>query len=107
MAQARDAPEPVKIGAGHLAGMGRQGLRELRAAMYPESNVAQQPDLGIVGNATPGEVAEARRADEYARDVERFEQEGGSVVADRLQKAEKEADARGVHGRESKGLEKE
>jgi hypothetical protein len=53
----RDSP---KIGAGHAEGMFRQGLRELRGALYPESNIAQQTDYGIVGNSTPGEVAQSR-----------------------------------------------
>jgi hypothetical protein len=66
---ARDAPRR-KIGAGHAAGMARQGLRELRQALYPESNVAQQTDYGIWGVATPGEVAESRRSDVRDKDDE-------------------------------------
>ena len=58
----------AKIGSEHLAAMGRQGLRELRAAMYPNSNVAQQSEYGLYGTMTPGEVAEARRGD--GRDLE-------------------------------------
>ena len=50
-----------KIGAGHAAGMLRQGIRELRGALYPESNVAQPLDLGIYGSATPQEVYDARQ----------------------------------------------
>lgn len=37
----KSEPE-VKIGAGHASAMFRQGLRELRASLYPESNVAQR-----------------------------------------------------------------
>jgi hypothetical protein len=66
---ARDSPTP-KIGAGHASGMFRQGLRELRGAFYPESNVAQQTDYGIWGVATPGEVAESRRDDARGMDEE-------------------------------------
>lgn len=58
----------AKIGSEHLAAMGRQGLRELRAAMYPNSNVAQQPEYGLYGTTTPGEITAARRED--ARDLE-------------------------------------
>ena len=89
-----DAPgNNPKIGAGHLAGMARQGLRELRSAMYDGSNVAQPPDLGIYGNATPGEVADARRPDaiETPDATVRDPPEpsvGGSVLADRLRQAE-------------------
>ncbi|NUQ50119.1 MAG: hypothetical protein HUU27_09415 [Phycisphaerae bacterium] len=36
-----------KIGAGHASAMFRQGLAELRGALYPESNVApdEQPSI--------------------------------------------------------------
>lgn len=51
-----------KIGEGHASAFFRQGLRELRAALYPDSNVAQPPELGLYGTLTPGEIAEARRS---------------------------------------------
>lgn len=57
-----------KIGAGHASAMWRQGLREFRAAFFPESNVAQPAEYGVYGTKTPGEVAQDRRAD--ARDLE-------------------------------------
>lgn len=50
-----------KIGAGHASAFFRQGLRELRGAIYPESNVAQQPEYGLYGTLTPGEIADARQ----------------------------------------------
>ena len=59
----KNDPNP-KIGAGHAAAMARQGLRELRAAFYPGSNVAQSAEYGLYGTRTPGEVAESRRAEE-------------------------------------------
>jgi hypothetical protein len=59
-----------KIGEGHASAMFRQGLRELRGALYPESNVAQPAEYGLYGTKTPGEVAEARRADERDPDEE-------------------------------------
>lgn len=52
-----------KYFAGHAQAMGRQGLSELRAAFYADSNVAQPPGLGIYGTATPSEVADQRNAD--------------------------------------------
>lgn len=52
-------PQP-KIGAGSLSAWIRTGWREIRAALYPESNVAQQPDVGMWGNRTPGEVMQER-----------------------------------------------
>lgn len=92
-----DIPQP-KIGSGHAGAMWRQGLAELRGAFFNESNVAQPTQYGVWGTRTPGEVAEARRAD--ARDPE---EEHGSILADRLQRA----GARDVYGRESRQLEKE
>ena len=52
-----------KIGEGHGGAWMRQGLRELRGALYPQSNVAQAPEYGLYGTMTPGEIAEARRPD--------------------------------------------
>jgi hypothetical protein len=66
MSSASD-PKP-KIGAGHASAMWRQGLRELRSAFYPESNVSQPAEYGVYGTKTPGEVAQDRRSD--ARDLE-------------------------------------
>ena len=54
-----EKPDP-KLGAGHASAMFRQGLAELRAALYPESNVAQPPQGGIYGTLTPGEVMQER-----------------------------------------------
>ena len=79
----------AKIGEGHISAMGRQGIRELRAAMYPESNVAQPAEYGIYGTKTPGEVAEARRPDE--RDLEE-EGQGRSIVDERLEQAKDRGD---------------
>ena len=71
----------AKIGSEHVSAMARQGLRELRAAMYPDSNVAQPAEYGIYGTMTPGEVAESRRGD--GRDLE-DEKPTDSVVESRL-----------------------
>ncbi len=70
-----------KFGDGHAAAMFRMGLAELRAAMYPESNVAQQPEYGTFGTPVPGEIMEARRADEREG-----EQEPKSALAERLER---------------------
>src|SRR5882724_9038226 len=87
--------ESPKIGAGHASAMFRQGLKELRGALYPESNVAQHQEYGLYGTRTPGEVAEARRSDE--RDLE---EEPQSVLADRLERAEQSKDDRGREPKE-------
>ena|SRR5713226_3499429 len=75
-----------KIGDGHASAMFRQGLRELRGALYPGSNVAQNPEFGLYGTLTPGEVAESRRSSDL-----NLEQEGprnDSVLDERLRQAE-------------------
>lgn len=92
-----ETPQP-KIGSGHAGAMWRQGLAELRGAFFNESNVAQPTQYGVWGTRTPGEVAEARRAD--ARDAE---EEKGSILDDCLRRA----GARDVYGRDSRQLEKE
>ncbi len=93
-------PKP-KIGAGHASAMWRQGLRELRAAVYPESNVAQPPEYGAYGTKTPGEVAHDRRSE--ARDPEDEKATGrGSVLESRSRQAE----ARSERSDRGKGMER-
>lgn len=94
-------PTP-KIGAGHLQAMGRLGLAELRAAVFPGSEIAQS-DPGIYGSATQSEVVAQRRDEMQSPAGDR-----SSVIDDRLKEAERQAGAqRGAPGRESPSLEKE
>ena len=59
-------PSP-KFGAGHLEAFGRQGMAEIRNALYPESNVAQRhAEPGIYGTAVPSEVDRQRQAEPVA-----------------------------------------
>jgi len=88
MAKEREDPSP-KIGAGHASAMFRQGIAELRAAVYPGSNVAQPAQYGLYGTKTPGEVAEARKSDERDHD-----EEPRSIVGERVQQAEQARDGR-------------
>lgn len=60
--------ESTKVGTGHAAAMFRQGLSELRAAIYTESNVVQPGQYGLYGTRTPGEVQLSRKAE--SRDIE-------------------------------------
>ena len=53
-----------KIGEGHLKAMLRQGLREVQSAMYTGSNIAREPEPGMFGNPTQGEIAADRRPGE-------------------------------------------
>jgi hypothetical protein len=75
----------AKIGEGSFSAWLRTGLREIRAALYPDSNVAQAPEYGMYGTKTPGEVAEDRRG--TARDLEDEAPKSRSVLADRLNQA--------------------
>jgi hypothetical protein len=79
MAQEDNAP---KIGAGHASAMFRQGLAELRGALYPESNVAQPTVYGIYGTKTPGEVMQEKQGEQRDPD------ETPSILDERLKQAE-------------------
>ena len=100
------ARDPPKIGEGHAAAMLRQGLRELRGAMYTQSNVAQSPEYGLYGTRTPGEVAEARRSD--GPELEE-EPQRESVLDQRLQQLDRNYEVRNRDSKErdSQGLDKE
>jgi hypothetical protein len=50
----------AKIGEGHLAAMGRLGLKELRNALNPSKESVADTEMGLVGTATQGEIANAR-----------------------------------------------
>jgi hypothetical protein len=84
---ARNEPTP-KLGAGHASAMFRQGLAELRAATYPESNVAQPTVYGMAGTKTPGEVMQDKQGD--LRDPD----ERPSILDERLKQVEKGNDGR-------------
>ena len=49
-----------KIGAGHVAAMGRLGLKELRNAANPSRESVADNEIGLYGTQTQGEIAEAR-----------------------------------------------
>lgn len=78
-----------KIGTGHLEAMARLGLRELREAMYTDSNIAQQSEYGLYGTATPGEVSESRRDDGIDQEPQI---DKDSILGSRLQMARERAD---------------
>jgi hypothetical protein len=50
----------AKIGEGHAAAMGRLGLAELRNAFNPSKESVADRDMGLYGQATQGEIANAR-----------------------------------------------
>ncbi|MBX3357350.1 MAG: hypothetical protein KF745_02870 [Phycisphaeraceae bacterium] len=55
-----------KFGAGSLEAMGRQGLKEIRAAIFPESNIARDAEMGTFGTLTHGEVADQKHDERSA-----------------------------------------
>lgn len=67
--------------------MFRQGLSELRATLYTGSNIAQQPEYGLYGHQTPGEIAADRKPDPSPT----LDEEPAQSP---LQQSMKEADAR-------------
>lgn len=73
-----------KIGAGHASAMFRQGLAELRGAMYQQSNVAQPTQFGIYGVATPQEIVQAKQ------DESRDPDERPSILSEKLKEAEQQ-----------------
>jgi hypothetical protein len=50
----------AKIGDGHVAAMGRLGLKELRNALNPSKDSIADTEIGLAGTATQGEIANAR-----------------------------------------------
>lgn len=85
---------PPKWGAGHAQAMFRQGLAELRAAIYPESNVAQPTVYGIAGTKTPGEVMEEKKGENRDPD------ERPSILDERLKQVENDRAGREPEPRE-------
>lgn len=60
--KAKEAYDAIPVvGNGHLAGMGRLGLAELRQALsFGAGSVEQPTPPGIFGSPTQGEIAQAR-----------------------------------------------
>lgn len=77
-----------KIGSGHASAMFRQGLRELRAALYTDSNLAQPTEYGMAGTLTPGEVADSRRNFDQSFDQEPTNE---SILESRIRQTEQDA----------------
>lgn len=50
----------AKIGGGHVAAMGRLGLKELRNAVTPSRESVADNEIGVYGTQTQGEIAQAR-----------------------------------------------
>lgn len=89
----------------HVIGMGRQGLAELRGAVYADSNIAQPTDYGIWGKSTPGETADQRNGPSFKDFNEEHAVEGGQVGrhsqlerTNELQPPQLDQEAKSVYG---------
>jgi hypothetical protein len=49
-----------KFGEGHLAAMGRLGLKEMKNAFNPSRESVADNEIGLYGSLTQGEIADAR-----------------------------------------------
>jgi hypothetical protein len=87
----KEQNEP-KIGTGHASAMFRQGLRELRAALYPESNVAQPPEVGLYGTRTQAEITNERGI--VDRDFDEINRD--ELAEDRQREMEQDRDDRDI-----------
>jgi hypothetical protein len=50
----------MKFGEGHVAAMGRLGLKELRNALNPSRESVADNEIGLYGTQTQGEIADGR-----------------------------------------------
>ncbi|HKQ49858.1 MAG TPA: hypothetical protein VJZ71_17425 [Phycisphaerae bacterium] len=91
MAKQEESP---KYGAGHTSAMLRQGVAELRAALYTESNVAQPTVYGMAGTKTPGEVMQDKQGE--VRDPD----EQPSILEERMKQVENDRAGREPEPRE-------
>jgi hypothetical protein len=62
-----------KLGAGHVAAMGRAGAKELAQALValPGSTIRPVEEIGLAGNPTPQEVT--RRKGAYDRMLRKYD----------------------------------
>jgi hypothetical protein len=82
--------------------MARQGLQELRNALYPDSNVAvSHVESGVYGTALPSEVAAERQ-----KDLQPGEAPSPSILESRVKEADRQANLT-PHEREPPSLERE
>ena len=107
----RHPNQDPKIGSGHANAMLRQGLSELRASLYTGSNIAQQPEYGLYGHQTPGEIAEDRKLDPTQTDPNRSPDEEPTQAPSPLHQSMREAESRtqdrSPEKTRSKGLDRE
>ena len=105
----RHPNQDPKIGSGHANAMLRQGLSELRASLYTGSNIAQQPEYGLYGHQTPGEIADDRKPDPTQNDPIRSldEEPTNSPLQQSMREAESRTPDRSPEKSRSKGLDRE
>src|SRR5580704_6463583 len=95
-----------KFGAGHVAAMGRLGLKELRNAANPSRESVADAEIGLYGTQTQGEIAEAREGPGKGREQESRDKtlslDGLREDAEKRSKYDRSKDDRGKddHGQE-------
>lgn len=59
-----DEMESAPLGAGHMAAMGRMGLKELSQALpaFPSAGIQPVEEVGAVANPTPQEVMQGKES---------------------------------------------
>jgi N-methylhydantoinase A/oxoprolinase/acetone carboxylase beta subunit len=82
--------DTTKIGEGSGKAFFRMGLRELRGAIYPDSNVAVQSEYGMYGTQTPGEIASDRQNDRSESTLEEEKSMMNRAIEKALQKLERQ-----------------
>jgi hypothetical protein len=62
MAEEKEEPQKMKIGAGHLAAWLRAGQKEIAQALvaFPDSNIRPVEEPGLAGNLTPSEIVHGK-----------------------------------------------
>jgi hypothetical protein len=89
----KKAKEPTrKIGAGSWEAWKAQGWSEIRALLYPDSNIAQPAAYGMWGTQTQGEVAEGRRPKQEPVKEDNSQQKDGDEAAKDAEASEAKKD---------------
>lgn len=83
MSQSSD--KKPKIGAGHMSAMLRQGLKEIQAMVYADSNIGREPEVGTFGNPTQSQIVDQQNPDKAPSVVDAHVQDARASKAAREQ----------------------
>jgi hypothetical protein len=70
-----------KFGEGHVAAMGRLGLRELRNALNPSPQSVADNEHGLYGTSTQGEIADSRDPKKQSKQGSRGDNQESNFAA--------------------------